>query len=97
MLNTLISDEFDEPVLDQTKWHVQGTDGFYQSNFIGRAPSQFSLDNVRLEDGKLKIQTRSDSAAPCPRSIPQRLHRRPAALAVQVDQARLGLPPPALG
>lgn len=57
-LNTDISDEFEGEALDQDKWHIQGTDGFYYSNFIGRAPSQFSTDNARVEDGKLKIQTR---------------------------------------
>ncbi len=53
-----VSDEFDESALDKDKWHIQGTDGEYVSNFNGRPPSQFSTDNVRLEDGKLKIQTR---------------------------------------
>lgn len=57
-LNGDISDEFDGVRLDASKWHIQGTDGFYRSHFIGRAPSQFSLDNVRVEDGKLKIATR---------------------------------------
>lgn len=56
-LNTDISDEFDSAMLDQNKWLIQGTDGVYQSNFIGRAPSQFSTDNARVEGGRLKIQT----------------------------------------
>lgn len=60
ILNSSISDEFDAAQLDTAKWHIQGTDGFYYSNFIGRSPSQFSTDNVRVEDGKLKIQTRWD-------------------------------------
>jgi len=58
VLNPDVSDEFEAEELDEEKWHIQGTGGRYQSNFIGRPPSQFSLDNVRLEDGKLKIQTR---------------------------------------
>lgn len=58
VLNTSVSDEFEADELDTEKWHIQGTDGFYRSNFYGRAPSEFSLDNVRVEDGKLKIQTR---------------------------------------
>ena len=58
VLNPTVSDEFEGDRLNIRKWHIQGTGGRYQSNFIGRAPSQFSLDNVRLEDGKLKIQTR---------------------------------------
>ncbi len=58
VLNRDVSDEFEGEALDEKKWLIQGTDGKYQSNFIGRAPSQFSTDNVRLDDGKLKIQTR---------------------------------------
>ncbi|MCG9793741.1 family 16 glycosylhydrolase [Flavobacterium algicola] len=58
VLNKEISDEFDAAVLDETKWHIQGKGGVYQSNFIGRAPSQFSTDNVRLENGMLKLETR---------------------------------------
>ena len=57
-LNESVSDEFEGVRLDTSKWHIQGTDGKYQSNFIGRAPSQFSTDNVRVEDGKLKLQAR---------------------------------------
>ena len=58
VLNADMSDEFEGVSLDQDKWLIQGTDGVYQSNFIGRAPSQFSTDNARVESGKLKIQTR---------------------------------------
>lgn len=58
VLNEKVSDEFDDPVLDESKWLIQGKDGVYQSNFIGRAPSQFSTDNVRIEDGLLKLETR---------------------------------------
>ena len=58
VLNPEVSDEFDATVVDETKWLIQGRNGEYQSNFRGRPPSQFSTDNVRLEDGKLKIQTR---------------------------------------
>ncbi|MBC3759204.1 T9SS type A sorting domain-containing protein [Hyunsoonleella sp. SJ7] len=58
VLNAGMSDEFEALVLDETKWLIQGKNGEYQSNFVGRPPSQFSTDNVRLEDGKLKIQTR---------------------------------------
>lgn len=57
-LNTEISDEFETSPLDESKWLIQGRNGEYQSNFRGRPPSQFSTDNVRIEDGKLKIETR---------------------------------------
>lgn len=55
-----VSDEFNTTKLDTDKWHIQGTDGEYRSNFIGRAPSQFSTDNVRLEGGQLKLEARWD-------------------------------------
>lgn len=55
-----ISDEFEADQLDEDKWLIQGRDGEYKSNFIGRAPSQFSTENVRLENGKLMIETRWD-------------------------------------
>jgi hypothetical protein len=58
VLNTDVSDEFDATQLDESKWLVQGRDGVFQSNHRGRAPSQFSVNNFRLEDGKLKLETR---------------------------------------
>lgn len=58
VLNKEISDEFNYKVLDEKKWLIQGRNGEYKSKWIGRAPSQFSTENVRIEDGKLMIQTR---------------------------------------
>lgn len=58
VLNAEMSDEFEADALDEYKWLIQGKNGVYQSSFVGRPPSQFSTNNVRLEDGKLKIQTR---------------------------------------
>lgn len=58
VLNQDMSDEFEASQLNQTKWLIQGTDGVYQSNFKGRAPSQFSTNNARLENGMLKLETR---------------------------------------
>lgn len=58
LLNQDMSDEFDQAVLDETKWQIQGKDGIYKSNFIGRAPSQFSPNNALVEDDKLKIRTK---------------------------------------
>jgi beta-glucanase (GH16 family) len=55
-----VSDEFESKKLDTSKWLVQGAGGEYRSNWIGRAPSQFSTRNVRVEDGKLKLETRWD-------------------------------------
>lgn len=59
-LNTEISDEFTDATLNESKWLIQGRNGVYQSNFIGRAPSQFSTNNVRIEDQKLKLQAKWD-------------------------------------
>lgn len=58
VLNPNVSDEFETAPLDADKWLIQGTDGVLKSNWIGRAPSQFSTDNVRIEDGLLKLQAR---------------------------------------
>ena len=58
ILNKDVSDEFESKSLDETKWLIQGTNGEFRSNFIGRAPSQFSTKNVRIENGKLKLQSK---------------------------------------
>lgn len=58
ILNSEISDEFDTIGLDEDKWQIQGKEGIYKSNFVGRHPSQFSPNNVIVEDGKLKILTK---------------------------------------
>ncbi|MEJ7736807.1 MAG: family 16 glycosylhydrolase [Chitinophagaceae bacterium] len=58
VLNTAVSDEFNNLNLDTTKWFVQGTNSVYRSNFKGHAPAHFSTHNVRLENGMLKLQTR---------------------------------------
>ena len=58
VLNTDISDEFDGAAINEDQWLIQGRNGEYQSNFIGRVPAQFSTDNAILEDGKLKILTK---------------------------------------
>ena len=54
-----ISDEFEGERIDTAKWYVEGTDGKYK-RWIGRAPSQFSAENVRVENGKLYITTKWD-------------------------------------
>ncbi|WP_218598486.1 T9SS type A sorting domain-containing protein [Polaribacter sp. NJDZ03] len=58
ILNTDISDEFEAATINEDQWLIQGRNGKYQSNFIGRVPAQFSTDNAILEDGKLKILTK---------------------------------------
>lgn len=59
-LNADISDEFEAAFIDTEKWFIQGTDSVYKSNFVGHAPAHFSTANVRIEDGKLKLQTKWD-------------------------------------
>ncbi|MDW5288056.1 T9SS type A sorting domain-containing protein [Formosa sp. PL04] len=58
VLNETVSDEFDTDALDKAKWNIQGEDNVYKSNFIGRAPSQFSTKNGVVDNDKLKIQTK---------------------------------------
>ncbi|MDQ9090340.1 family 16 glycosylhydrolase [Pseudoalteromonas haloplanktis] len=68
-LNTQVSDEFDAPILDEQRWYVVGKfedgkpvykhpDKPDKKVWKGRAPSQFSGRNYRLEDGKLILETR---------------------------------------
>jgi beta-glucanase (GH16 family) len=53
-----LSDEFDGNTINANKWLVQGTNGVFQSNSIGRAPSQYSTKNATVQDGKLKISVK---------------------------------------
>ena len=63
-LDTDISDEFNNGTLDLVKWQIQGENGIYKSNFIGRAPSQFNPNNAIVEDNKLKILTKWEPSFP---------------------------------
>ncbi|MBK1880057.1 family 16 glycosylhydrolase [Pelagicoccus mobilis] len=69
ILNTVVSDEFEEADLDEDRWFIVGKfengkpvykdpDHPDREVWIGRAPAQFSGRNYRLEDGKLKLETR---------------------------------------
>jgi beta-glucanase (GH16 family) len=58
VLNQDVSDEFNGTSLDEAKWQIQGKDGIYKSNFVGRHPSQFSPNNAVVNDGKLQIWTK---------------------------------------
>ncbi len=67
-----MSDEFETAPLDEAKWLVQGRNGQFQSNFRGRGYTdaeggggwQFSPDNVRVENGLLKITTKYEPDYP---------------------------------
>lgn len=69
LLNEEVSDEFDAKEIDEDRWYIVGKfkDGkpFYKHPdkpnkkvWTGRAPSQFSGRNYRLENGKLILETR---------------------------------------
>ena len=73
--NTEVSDEFDDKTIDEDKWYIVGKfkDGkpFYthpdlpnKKVWTGRAPSQFSGRNYRLENGKLVLETRWEPEFP---------------------------------
>lgn len=68
-LNEQVSDEFSGTEIDEEKWYIVGKfengkpvykdpDHPNREVWIGRAPSQFSGRNYRLEDGMLKMETR---------------------------------------
>jgi hypothetical protein len=67
--NTEVSDEFEEPEVNEERWFIVGKFKNGKPEYVhpddpekwvwkGRAPSQFSGRNYRLEDGKLKLETR---------------------------------------
>ncbi|WP_162555865.1 family 16 glycosylhydrolase [Reichenbachiella versicolor] len=55
-----VSDEFNKDKIDEKKWLIQGRNGEFQSRWIGRAPSQFSTENVFIKDGKCIVRTQWD-------------------------------------
>ncbi|MDX6747899.1 family 16 glycosylhydrolase [Polaribacter sp. PL03] len=75
-LRTDISDEFDGDLIDEDKWYIVGKfdaqgNPFYihpdkpnKKVWKGRAPSQFSGRNYRLENGKLILETRWEPEFP---------------------------------
>ncbi len=79
-LNLSVSDEFNTLEIDEERWYIVGEfkDGepFYKHPdkpkkkvWKGRAPSQFSGRNYRLEDGKLKLEVRWEPDFPFSKEI----------------------------
>lgn len=69
ILNTEVSDEFDNSTINEDRWYIVGKfengkpvykhpDKPNKNVWKGRAPSQFSGRNYRLENGKLILETR---------------------------------------
>lgn len=75
ILNKEVGDEFEEDRLNEDRWYVVGKfengkpvykhpDKPNKKVWKGRAPSQFSGRNYRLEDGKIKLETRWEPEFP---------------------------------
>lgn len=69
VLNEEVSDEFDADKVDEDRWYIVGKFKDGKPQYVhpddpdkwvwkGRAPSQFSGRNYRLEDGKLMLEAR---------------------------------------
>lgn len=55
VLRSDLSDEFEGATLDEVKWWRDGENDVYMYEWPGRAPAQFDPDNIRVENGRLKI------------------------------------------
>ncbi|MBT7164490.1 MAG: family 16 glycosylhydrolase, partial [Victivallales bacterium] len=82
VLNQDVSDEFEGREIDEEKWYIVGKfedgkpvyrdpDKPKRKVWKGRAPSQFSGRNYRLEDGKLMLETRWEPNFPFSAADPQ--------------------------
>ncbi len=78
--NTEVSDEFNAAEIDEDRWFIVGKFKNGEPQYVhpdnpdawvwkGRAPSQFSGRNYRLEDGKLKLETRWEPDFPFSKEI----------------------------
>lgn len=82
VFNTQVSDEFEASTIDEERWYIVGKlengkpvykhpDNPNKKVWKGRAPSQFSGNNYRLENGKLKLETRWEPDFP----FEQKIHK----------------------
>ena len=82
VLNTKVSDEFDQSKIDENKWYIVGKfengeptykhpDKPNKKVWKGRAPSQFSGRNYRLSNGKLYLQAKWEPNFPFSKEIRQ--------------------------
>ncbi|MBB6429146.1 family 16 glycosylhydrolase [Algisphaera agarilytica] len=80
--NERVSDEFDGDTIDEDRWFIVGKFEDGRPQYIhpdnpnkkvwkGRAPSQFSGRNYRLEDGKLILETRWEPDFPFSEDVPK--------------------------
>lgn len=78
--NTVVSDEFNSTEIDEDKWFIVGKFKDGKPQYVhpdnpdawvwkGRAPSQFSGRNYRLENGILKLETRWEPDFPFSKEI----------------------------
>ncbi|TDF34449.1 glycosyl hydrolase family protein [Alteromonadaceae bacterium M269] len=88
ILNTEVSDEFNAETIDENRWFIVGKFEDGQPQYVhpddptkwvwkGRAPSQFSGRNYRLEDGKLMLEARWEPDFPFTDEIRQPVFGEP--------------------
>lgn len=58
ILNSEMSDEFNGTTLDKTKWWILGENNDYRNKWKGRAPGQYSGNNVEVTGGDLIIKSK---------------------------------------
>ena len=88
ILNTDVSDEFNDKTVNEDRWYIVGKfengvpvykypDNSQKKVWKGRAPSQFSGRNYRLENGILKLEARWEPDFPFSKEIPKPVFGEP--------------------
>lgn len=57
ILNSEMSDEFNDGELDKSKWWILGENNDYRHKWKGRAPGQYVPHNVKVENGELVLMS----------------------------------------